>query len=73
MGNCPSGESYHSLHSSDNEFEHLDYGEMYAYSKKTAFMKLNSKFPNVIAFRRALNHYALTNEFEYDIEKSDLT
>ncbi|CAH1430160.1 unnamed protein product [Lactuca virosa] len=35
-------------------------------------MKVNSEFPSVIAFRRAL-HYALTNEFEYDIEKSDLT
>ena len=36
-------------------------------------MKLNSKFPNVIVFRRDLNHYVLTSEFEYFIEKSDLT
>ncbi|KAL4554548.1 hypothetical protein LXL04_039380 [Taraxacum kok-saghyz] len=71
--NCPSDSSYHSLHTSDHEYEPLNYGEPYAYSKKNSFMKLNSIFPNVIAFRRALNHYALTNEFEYDIEKSDLT
>ena len=36
-------------------------------------MKVNSKFPSVISFRRALNHYAITNEFEYVIAKSDLT
>ncbi|CAH1443875.1 unnamed protein product [Lactuca virosa] len=70
---CPSQESYHSPHSSDNEYELLNYGETYAYSKVNPFMKVNSKFPSVIAFRRALNHYALTNEFEYVIEKSDLT
>ncbi|KAI3519078.1 hypothetical protein L1887_08086 [Cichorium endivia] len=72
--NCPSEESYHSRHSSDNEEEVLNYDcETYASSKKNSIMKLNSKFANVIAFRRALNHYALTNEFEYDTEKSDLT
>ncbi|CAH1454650.1 unnamed protein product [Lactuca virosa] len=69
---CPSQESYHSLHSSDNEYELLNYSETYAYSTMNPFMKVNSKFPSVIAFRRALNHYALTNEFEYVIEKSDL-
>ncbi|XP_052626966.1 uncharacterized protein LOC128133533 [Lactuca sativa] len=70
---CPSQESYHSPHNSDNETELLDYGETYAYSKSNPFMKVNSRFPGVIAFRRALNHYALINEFEYNIEKSDLT
>nr|KAJ0207509.1 hypothetical protein LSAT_V11C500261200 [Lactuca sativa]KAJ0207802.1 hypothetical protein LSAT_V11C500261320 [Lactuca sativa] len=70
---CLSQESYHSLHSSDNEYELLNYGETYAYSKINPFMKVNSKFPSAVSFRRALNHYALTNEFEYVIEKSDLT
>ncbi|XP_052624769.1 uncharacterized protein LOC111907821 [Lactuca sativa] len=70
---CPSQESYHSLHSSDNEYDLLNYGETYAYSKTNPFIKVNSKFPSVVVFRRALNHYALTNEFEYVIEKSDLT
>nr|KAJ0203365.1 hypothetical protein LSAT_V11C500284930 [Lactuca sativa] len=70
---CPSQESYHCLHSSNNEYELLNYSETYVYSTMNPFMKVNSKFPSVIAFRRALNHYALTNEFEYVIEKSDLT
>ncbi|CAH1452956.1 unnamed protein product [Lactuca virosa] len=72
--NCPSEESYHSRHSSDNEYELLNSDfKTYSYSNKNAVMKVNSKFPNVIAFRRALNHYAITNEFQYVIEKSDLT
>lgn len=36
-------------------------------------MKVNSRFVNVVQFRRALNHYALINEFEYIIEKSEPT
>nr|KAJ0199389.1 hypothetical protein LSAT_V11C600310450 [Lactuca sativa] len=63
---CPSQEIYHSLHSSDNEYELLNYGETYAYSKMNPFMKVNSKFPSSIK-------PSLTNEFEYVIEKSDLT
>ena len=35
-------------------------------------MELHTKFTNVIELRRALNHYALINEFEYKIEKIDL-
>ncbi|KAJ9552716.1 hypothetical protein OSB04_016761 [Centaurea solstitialis] len=74
--NCPSEESYHSRHSSDDEYEFLnDESESVGYSKnkKGPTMKVNSKFPNVVSFRKALNHYALTNEFEYVIEKSDST
>ncbi|XP_071726878.1 uncharacterized protein [Rutidosis leptorrhynchoides] len=36
-------------------------------------LKENSKFPDVTSFKRALNHHAVTNEFEYFIEKSDTT
>ncbi|CAI9293844.1 unnamed protein product [Lactuca saligna] len=72
--NCPSEESYHSRHSSSNEYELLNSDfKSYSYSNKNAVMKVNSKFPNVIAFRRALNNYAITNEFQYIIGKSDLT
>nr|KAJ0208063.1 hypothetical protein LSAT_V11C500234360 [Lactuca sativa] len=72
--NCPSEESYHSRYSSDNEYELLNYDfKIDTYRNKSQVMKVNSKFPNVIAFRRALNHYAITNEFQYVIEKSDLT
>lgn len=71
---CLSEESYHSLYSSDTEAELSNYeGESYGYCKKNPIMEVNSKFPNVIAFTRALNHHALINEFEYSIEKSELT
>lgn len=45
--------------------------ETYSNSTKTPTMKLNSKFPNVVDFRRALKHHALINEFEYFTEKSE--
>ncbi|XP_023761342.1 uncharacterized protein LOC111909797 [Lactuca sativa] len=69
----PSQGSSRSVHSSVNEYELLNYVETYAYCKINPFIKVNSKFPSVIVFRRALYHYALTNEFEYAIEKIDLT
>ena len=63
-----------SRHSMDDESKFMnDECETYGYSKKGPPMKVNSKFPNVVSFRRSLNHYALTNEFEYIIEKSDHT
>ncbi|GJU96686.1 transposase, MuDR, MULE transposase domain protein [Tanacetum coccineum] len=36
-------------------------------------IQVNSKFPNVTELRKALNHHALINEFEYFIEKSEPT
>ncbi|CAH1437876.1 unnamed protein product [Lactuca virosa] len=36
-------------------------------------MEVGSKFENVVDFRRALNHFAVTNEFHYYIQKSDPT
>nr|XP_043633613.1 uncharacterized protein LOC122604814 [Erigeron canadensis] len=69
---CPSEESYHIHFSSDNENELLNEElEGYADIKKNPIMKVHSKFPNVVEFRRALNHHALINEFEYFIEKSE--
>nr|XP_043621620.1 uncharacterized protein LOC122593291 [Erigeron canadensis] len=69
---CPSEESYHSHFSSDNENELLNEElEGYADIKKNPIMKVHSKFPNVVEFRRALNHHALINEFEYFIKKSE--
>nr|XP_043633677.1 uncharacterized protein LOC122604879 [Erigeron canadensis] len=65
-------ESYHTPHSSDNEDERVHYQvETYSLSNKDTTMKENLKFPNVISFRRALNHHAIKNEFEYFIEKSE--
>ncbi|KAI3795072.1 hypothetical protein L1987_37716 [Smallanthus sonchifolius] len=68
-----SDESYHSHYSTDNEVRSPDdEEETSSLRKKCPTMKVNSKFKNVIEFRRAINHYALVNEFEYLIEKSDL-
>ncbi|KAJ9535404.1 LOW QUALITY PROTEIN: hypothetical protein OSB04_un001486 [Centaurea solstitialis] len=69
---CVSEESYHSHLSSDNEDELMNYeDEDYSCINNSLSMKVNSKFANVIEFRRALNHYAITNEFDYLIVKSD--
>ncbi|GJZ71596.1 transposase, MuDR [Tanacetum coccineum] len=71
---CPSDESYFSHLSSDdddgdvNEISNYDYSN----TKKSPTMEVSSKFPNVVAFRRALNHHAVINEYDYFIQKSDL-
>nr|GEW81883.1 transposase, MuDR, MULE transposase domain protein [Tanacetum cinerariifolium] len=71
---CTSDESYFShLSSNDddgdvNEILNYDYSN----AKKSPTMEVSSKFPNVVAFRRALNHHAVINEYDYFIEKSDL-
>nr|KAJ0217758.1 hypothetical protein LSAT_V11C300154870 [Lactuca sativa] len=71
---CPSGASYYSRLSSDNEYEPImDDDVADSFSKNNLSMKVGSKYENVISFKRALNHYAIMNEFEYFIQKSDLT
>ncbi|MFS7904830.1 putative transposase, MuDR, plant, MULE transposase domain-containing protein [Helianthus anomalus] len=42
-------------------------------AKKTPTIKVNSTFDNVVVFRRALIQYAITNEFQYFVEKSEPT
>ncbi|GJU35656.1 uncharacterized protein Tco_1184010 [Tanacetum coccineum] len=61
------------LHSSDDEHEFKYEFEVHSDMKNSPTIKVHQKFSDVIAFRRALNHYAIINEFEYTIEKSDLT
>nr|GEV51149.1 putative peptidase S10, serine carboxypeptidase, alpha/beta hydrolase fold protein [Tanacetum cinerariifolium] len=68
----PREESYHSNFSSDDEVLN-DEGETYLKTNKSPIMKVNSKFVNVVQFRRALNHDAIKNESEYLIEKSEPT
>ncbi|XP_023731454.1 uncharacterized protein LOC111879214 [Lactuca sativa] len=46
---------------------------VYSSSKNRISMKVGSKFENVVDFRRALNHYAVINELNYYIQKSDPT
>ncbi|KAI3737840.1 hypothetical protein L2E82_27853 [Cichorium intybus] len=50
-----------------------DDDEAYSFSKYSLNMKVGTKFENVVDFRRALNHYAIINEFDYFIQKSDQT
>lgn len=71
--NCPSEESYHSQLNTDDENEVQNYeGETYSQTTKlSATIKVGSRFPNVVQFRRALNNYAIINEFEYFTEKSE--
>ncbi|GJX46147.1 transposase, MuDR, MULE transposase domain protein [Tanacetum coccineum] len=76
----PSDEIYHSHISSDDDddddYEQLTLncnGETSLHNNKSPMMKINMRFPNVTDFRRALDHYAVTNEFDFFIEKSDLT
>ncbi|GJZ30038.1 transposase, MuDR, MULE transposase domain protein [Tanacetum coccineum] len=70
---CQSENSYHTRHSTDDECDKQNYEpESHSYNMNSPAMELHKKFPNVIEFRRALNHYVVINEFEYKIEKSDL-
>ncbi|PWA84050.1 transposase, MuDR, MULE transposase domain protein [Artemisia annua] len=69
-----SEESYYSHLTTDYENELPDYEVgTCLQTNKSPIMKVNSRFVNVVQFRRALNHYALMNEFEYIIEKSEPT
>ncbi|KAI3516657.1 hypothetical protein L1887_15580 [Cichorium endivia] len=71
---CPSEGSYYSHLSFDNEYELMNNDdEAYSFTNNSLSMKMNSKFENAICFKRALNHYAITNEFDYFILKSDPT
>ncbi|GJR42946.1 RNA-directed DNA polymerase, eukaryota [Tanacetum coccineum] len=71
---CPSEGSYHSYIGSDNEDEIMNYErETISDNKNIPTIEVNSRFSNAVVFKRALNHYALMNEFEYFIEKSEPT
>ncbi|KAK9078304.1 hypothetical protein SSX86_002361 [Deinandra increscens subsp. villosa] len=68
-----SDESYHSSYSTDVEIDGEEHGGDEHYKKDSRTIKVNSTFENVIEFRRALVHYAITNEFAYFTEKSEPT
>jgi MuDR family transposase len=80
---CHSESSYHSIHNSDDK-EYIssdeDGGanleleaEVYSYDKDKSVMEVGAQYPNVTTFRRSLNHYALTTDFKFSVEKSDPT
>ncbi|GKA09863.1 transposase, MuDR, partial [Tanacetum coccineum] len=71
---CPSEGSYPSYIGSDNEDEIMNYErETISDNKNIPTIEVNSRFSNAVVYKRALNHYALMNEFEYFIEKSEPT
>nr|KAJ0193211.1 hypothetical protein LSAT_V11C800418570 [Lactuca sativa] len=71
---CPSEESYHSHLSSDNEDNLMNADDKeYSVSKNSICMEVGSEFENVVDFKRTLNLFAVTNKFNYYIQKSDPT
>ena len=67
---CPSEESYHSLcNESEDDIDEANEvayeGEFYLYDKDNPKMEVGAKYPHVVAFRKALNHFAVMNDFEY--------
>nr|KAJ0214590.1 hypothetical protein LSAT_V11C400218170 [Lactuca sativa] len=66
----PSEESYYNHLNSDNEDEPMNVDdEAYSFSKNS----LGTKLENIVDYRRALNHYAITNVFDYFNLKNDKT
>jgi hypothetical protein len=72
---CHSEDSYHSRHSDfedgDGDDNDIHEVEFYLYDKDDPKMEIGAIFPHVVAFRRALNHYAIINDFEYNFAKSE--
>ena len=71
---CHSEDSYSSLDSETEDEIDIEYeGEFYSYDKDDPKMDVGAQYPHVIAFRRALSHYAITHDFEFDLGKSEPT
>ncbi|CAH1441567.1 unnamed protein product [Lactuca virosa] len=66
-----SNHNSNNLSSSNHSNDDDDDG--YSFSNSSLSWKAGTKFENVVDFRRALNHYAIINEFDYFILKSDQT
>lgn len=65
---CPNEESYYIHLSFDNKDESInDEDETYSVSIKGTRIKVGTDFENVVYFGRALNHCAISNEFDYFI------
>jgi hypothetical protein len=62
---CHSEESYRSL-DSDSDYEiDIEYeGEFYSYDQNDPKMDVGVQYSHVVAFRRALSHYTVINDFE---------
>nr|CAD1822746.1 unnamed protein product [Ananas comosus var. bracteatus] len=52
--------------------DNMDHVEAFSYDVNNPIMEVGAKYPNVALFRDALTHFALLNEFKYNLQKSDL-
>ncbi|XP_020096022.1 uncharacterized protein LOC109715442 [Ananas comosus] len=68
-----SEDSFRSLKTDDSDLEdNMDHVEAFSYDVNNPITEVGAKYPNVASFRDALTHFALLNEFEYNLQKSDL-
>jgi MuDR family transposase len=68
---CHSDDSYCSDSGSEDDMD-VEYArEFYLYDKNNPKMDIGTQYPHVVAFRRALNHYAVINDFEFVLGKSE--
>nr|CAD1821654.1 unnamed protein product [Ananas comosus var. bracteatus] len=68
-----SEDSFHSLKTDDSDLEdNMDHIGTFSYDVNNPIMEVGAKYSNVGSFRDALTHFALLNEFEYNLQKSDL-
>ncbi|OAY84632.1 hypothetical protein ACMD2_20575 [Ananas comosus] len=68
-----SEDSFRSLKTDDSDLEdNMDHVGTFSYDVNNPIMEIGAKYPNVSSFRDALTHFALLNEFEYNLQKSDL-
>nr|CAD1818535.1 unnamed protein product [Ananas comosus var. bracteatus] len=68
-----SEDSFRSLKTDDSDLEdNMDHVGTFSYDVNNPIMEVGAKYPNVGSFRDALTHFALLNEFEYNLQKSDL-
>nr|CAD1822741.1 unnamed protein product [Ananas comosus var. bracteatus] len=52
--------------------DNMDHVEAFSYDVNNPIMEVGAKYSNVALFRDALTHFALLNEFKYNLQKSDL-
>jgi MuDR family transposase len=68
---CHSDDSYCSDSGSEDDMD-VEYAEeFYLYDKDNPNMDIGTQYPHVVAFRKALNHYAVINDFEFVLGKSE--
>ncbi|XP_020110398.1 uncharacterized protein LOC109725568 [Ananas comosus] len=64
--------SLHTKYSSESNNDDVEsHGEIYEFDKDNPIMKVGMKYPNKKTLKRSLDHFAVLNGFEFNVEKSD--